>query len=241
MADGDAPPTNLVALRERREHAIALLQKSYADDVIDVDELERRMEAVHKATTVAAITKVTADLVGPEPETVPARPTAPGLTALVPVEQVPHSKNVVCVFSGVERRGPWTVPRTTRIFTMFGGAELDFREAKLAPGPNHIKVLAAFGGVDIIVPPDMHVTVDGAAVFGGFGDTGGVAPEPDPAMPSLHISGFAMFGGVDVNARYPGESSREARKRLKRERKELEAKRRAELEARKQNQLGPHK
>lgn len=46
--------------------------------------------------------------------------------------------------------------------------------------------------------------------------------DPGPAAPTVRISGFALMGGVEVLVRYPGETSRDARRRMKEERKRLQ-------------------
>ena len=75
-----------------------------------------------------------------------------------------------------------------------GGHSLDFREAMHGPGVTEVSVFAFMGGAEIIVPPEMAV----------------------------EVSGFAMMGGVDVTARLPGETGRQAKKRRKLERKGLQ-------------------
>ncbi|MCG8423804.1 MAG: LiaF-related protein [Proteobacteria bacterium] len=237
--DASSNTTNLVALRDARERAIELLQKRYADDVIDVDEFERRLETAQSATTVAALDKITADLEVPaDGEQRPAISTSSSM-ALVPAGSVEGKSTVFTMFSGNERKGAWRVARVVRVVNVMGGTELDFREAQLAPGDNYVKIFCMWGGVEIIVPPELHVTVNGMALMGGFGNEGSSPGLPDPDAPRLHISGLVLMGGVDVNSRYPGETNREARKRKKRERKKLRQEQRRQLEERKRKELGP--
>jgi hypothetical protein len=54
----------------------------------------------------------------------------------------------------------------------------------------------------------------------------------DPDRPILRVRGSAIFGNVEVQTRLPGETERDAHRRRRRERKELEARRRGELPAR---------
>jgi hypothetical protein len=76
------------------------------------------------------------------------------------------------------------------------------------------------GGAEIIVPPGLTVESDGIAILGGFEHLEDVAVKEDPAAPVLRLKGLALMGGVDVNIRYPGESARDAKKRLKERRRE---------------------
>jgi hypothetical protein len=72
------------------------------------------------------------------------------------------------------------------------------------------------------------VECDATAIMGGFEelDRGHGGPDPDRAL--LRITGIAVMGGVSIETRLVGESSRQARKRIKHERRQLrEAPRRA--------------
>ena len=43
--------------------------------------------------------------------------------------------------------------------------------------------------------------------------------QPDPERALLRVTGLAVMGGVSIETRLPGESRREARKRIKAERR----------------------
>src|SRR5262249_14786492 len=95
------------------------------------------------------------------------------------------------------------------------------REARLPPGIVEIRVFALFGGVQIIVPPDLAVEVSGSAIFGGFAEVNRAPPQPDPDRPTLRGDGVAIFGGGQIETRLGGESDRDARRRERKERKAL--------------------
>lgn len=210
----ESTPRPLPAVRQARDKTIARLCEHFARDHIDADELERRIDLAHVAVTPAELDAIVGDL----PALAPAAPSS-GLASVThgPVES---RQTVVALMGGVERKGPWTPARTVHVFTMWGGAELDFREARFPPGTTQVHILALMGGVEIIVPPGVHVSCDGIGIMGGFtqaGETG--AAEADPGAPSLRITGVAIMGGVDVTERRPGETEREAKQRRKRERR----------------------
>ena len=54
------------------------------------------------------------------------------------------------MFSGVDKGGTWTPARQVPAVTMFGGADLDFREANLAPGVTELRIRCLFGGMAIL-------------------------------------------------------------------------------------------
>ncbi len=207
---------SLVSVRDARERTIAVLSDLFASDDLDLDEFERRVSLVHRAATVAEIEQVAADLKKPDHEVVP-QPS----TALVPVSSVRERQTRVAILGGVHKEGAWTAPRHLRVVAILGGAELDFREARLPPGVVDVSVFAMMGGVHLIVPPDLAVEVSGSAIMGGFDEMERAPVEPDPDRPTLRVHGFAMMGGVAIETRLVGEGEREARKRMRKERKAL--------------------
>jgi predicted membrane protein len=83
------------------------------------------------------------------------------------------------------------------VTTFFAGSDVDLRDAKLAPGGARLEVTTAFGGAKIIVPEDWRVEVTGLPIFGGWSNKARQAPVEGMAA-KLHVSCFALFGGIDV-------------------------------------------
>jgi hypothetical protein len=110
-----------------------------------------------------------------------------------------------------------------KVVCFWGGGSLDFREAQFAPGITELHVTAVMGGLEIIVPPWLSVECDATAIMGGFEELERGHGEPDPGRSLLRITGFALMGGVSIETRLPGESRREAKKRIKKEQKQLAA------------------
>jgi hypothetical protein len=81
---------------------------------------------------------------------------------------------------------------------MFGGIDLDLREAELAPEGANLDAFAAFGGVSVRVPKGWRVNVTGLPLFGGLDNKtlqNGHLPED---APRLNVNATALFGGVEV-------------------------------------------
>src|SRR6185312_14160845 len=183
MPSDDQRPTGLVRpdraalarVHEARERAIAVLSDAFANDVLEVEEFERRVTLAHTSETAEAIAALTADL--------PASTTAltPATVALAPAAPESHAppETVYAIFGGVDRRGSWTVPRRWRVRAIFGGGQLDLREARFPTGVIDLEVKAVFGGVQIIVPPGLAVEVSGTAIMGGFDVTMRLAGESE--------------------------------------------------------------
>lgn len=212
--------SSLLALSQERTRTIELLSDAFARDLLDLDTFESRVDQAHRAETVQALVALRQDI---EPQASGETSTALATTSTEDQEALvaarPKSRWAVAILGGVERKGQWRVPKTVRAVAIMGGASLDFREAILAPGVTTVQVMALMGGVDIIVPPSLAVECDGFGLLGGFDSLERCPRIPDPNQPLLRIQGLGIMGGVSVSTRLPGESERQARKRLKRERK----------------------
>jgi hypothetical protein len=218
-------PVNLVALRDARERTKQLLSQRYAEDVIDQGELERRLERAENAETLQQIEEISRDLVAPE---TPGRALARRAPeALVETVEAPSTRRRLAVFSEVKQSGSWLPAGVNQAIAVFGTNCLDFREARLAPGVTTVEASAVFGEVTIIVPPGMPVEIEVTPILGSVDQDDALGARPlDPDAPSLRVRGTAVFGSVEVRERAAGESARDARKRRKQERKQLQAKRR---------------
>jgi len=160
-----------------------------------MEELSDRSELAYRARTEAELVALTRDLPL-------ARPTA----AVAPASgEGDGGESYVAIFSGAERRGHWRVPRRSKAVAVFGGVELDMRDAELAGRDTYLTVVAVFGGVAITVPEGVEVRMSGMAVFGG--KTAKVPPAP-PGAPVIHVKCTAVFGGVEVKAESQGRHQR---------------------------------
>lgn len=213
------PASVPVSLEQTRESTIAQLAGHFAADNLSVEALEERLDRAHHAATLEELRALVSDLPvvheGARTVTAPRTYVSPATGTHVSERQV-----IVGIMGGAEKKGVWTPARQTYVVALMGGVELDFREARLPPGVTEVFIFAIMGGADIVVPPGVHVDMNGFALMGGFGQSGYAPPPTDPDAPVLRIGGFAMMGGVEVNVRYPGERPKDARERQRLERKE---------------------
>lgn len=208
-----------VPLEQTRQTVILQLTHHFAADNLSVEALEERLDRAHNAATLDDLRALVSDLPAVQPGAPPA--TAPRTyVAAAAGAHVTERQTIVGIMGGAERKGVWTPARQTAVIALMGGVELDFREARLPSGVTEVNVFAIMGGVEIMVPPGVHVDMNGFALMGGFGQCGYAPPPTDPNAPILRISGFALMGGVDVTVRYPGERARDARQREKLQRAE---------------------
>ena len=195
-----------VPLEQTRQRIVDQLCDQYAAENLTDAGLEERLTRAYAATSVAELQALVADL----PTQAPGTSTA---VATARPELVSERQVVLAVMGGAERKGAWTPPKHLHVLTVMGGAVLDFREAHFSPGVTDVTCFVMMGGVEIIVPPGVHVDMNGLALMGGFGHRGTADTPPPPDAPVLRIGGVALMGAVDLQVRLPGETERDVRAR----------------------------
>jgi hypothetical protein len=212
-------PESLVALRDRRQQVIARLSECFASDVLEMDELERRLDLAHAARTVAELDELVADL--SPAATAATTALAPRAPAAIDDPNRAERKKLRIVMSHVSRKHRWTVPRKLKLRVLWGNAELDFRDASLAPGVTTIDVGVLMGNVEIILPPSLAIDVDVSSFMASVEERHRVPPDADPSLPVLRLTGAVRLGNLEITTRLPGETAGDAHRREKRERKQL--------------------
>lgn len=97
--------------------------------------------------------------------------------------------------------------RGGRVVSWYAAVDLDLREATLDPAGADLEVRTVFGGTRVVVAPGVQVTASGPSVFGGrTNETNGHAADLD--RPGLRVTGFTLFGGLQVVAAERGEEIR---------------------------------
>jgi hypothetical protein len=193
-----------VPLEQTRERIVTQLCDHYAAENLTDTALEERLTRAYAATDVATLQALVTDL----PTEAPGTSTA---VATARADLVSERQVILAVMGGAERKGAWTPPKHLHVLTVMGGAHLDFREARFSPGVTDVTCFVLMGGVEIVVPPGVHVELNGFALMGGFGQHGGRELPTDPNAPVLRIGGVAVMGGVELQVRLPGESEGDAR------------------------------
>lgn len=108
------------------------------------------------------------------------------------------SVSAFAAFGGVERRSTSKRFTGADLTAIFGGAELDLRDAEIGDRPARVNAVALFGGVDVVVPRDWNVRLDVIPVLGGATDD---RPRSDATHEELDlvVTGFVAFGGISVS------------------------------------------
>ncbi|WP_017936701.1 DUF1707 SHOCT-like domain-containing protein [Nocardioides sp. Iso805N] len=196
----DARPAVRIGDAERHE-VTEILRQAAGEGRLTLEELDERLEAAYGAKTAADLVPLTEDLPTPysppySPPPAPATPSRPVIAhGHLPAEPERHR----AVLSGFERKGVWQVPVAMQVTAVLGGASLDLRQATYAAETCELTVQAFWGGVTLIVPPEVEVVFEMTSVLGGYSDTrGNVATT---GSPRLVIRGWCVMGGVSVERR----------------------------------------
>ena len=102
------------------------------------------------------------------------------------------------IFGGVERKLEAAHFQGGNLTAAFGGIELDLRAARLAGGRHVLNVHVLFGGIEIKVPEDWVVEINGIPILGAIEDSRKYIKPANEEEPRLKINALVAFGGLEI-------------------------------------------
>ena len=195
----DAPVSTLNRAREQK---ISELSQHFANDDLSLDELERRIELVYKAGTIAELEAITADL----------RVAALALAARDAISVAPRRVlaadarrgRLLAIMGESRRTGRWLVPGELRVVSLMSDTRLDLTQAVMATGTSEIHLSVVWSACRLIVPPGMRVINEMHAIMSSVTSS---ADEMDPPgssrtdAPTIRLTGTALMAEVKVVVR----------------------------------------
>jgi hypothetical protein len=185
-------PASMRASDADRDRVADQLREALAEGRLTAEEHAERLDAVYQAKTYAELAPIVTDL--------PATGGIPAASPQVAGDDLPapasSSPNITAIFSGAQRTGRWLVDANTNVVSVFGGVELDLRQAVLSQREVTINIVAIMAGVDVVVPPGVRVVNSIAEIFSGCS-----MPSDDTVgadAPTIRLTGSAFFSGVSV-------------------------------------------
>ena len=169
-----------------RDAVIELLKERTADGTLTLDEFAERVHGALTARTRGALDAARADLAGVAPATPSTR------------RKTTHT--IVAVMAGAGRKGRWRCGERVVTVAVMGGCVIDFRGAEIDSADVHVTAVAIMGGIDIIVPEGIDVSLDGLPIMGGKSAHLKDVPRL-PGSPRIHVHAFPIMGGVTVRSR----------------------------------------
>ena len=104
------------------------------------------------------------------------------------------------IFSGSEKVITNKQIKGGLLISLFGGGSLNLLNTDLNKDKNVLRMIAIFGGHDILVPTDMNVEIQVLSIFGGFDDSREVIDKNQiQSDKRLIIRGLELFGGGSVH------------------------------------------
>lgn len=86
------------------------------------------------------------------------------------------------------------------LVAFMGGCDVDLRQAHIASNPAVLDAFAFWGGIDVKVPENWDVKVQGIPVLGGFENSTRYRREDDAGpRQELVVKGFAIMGGIEIS------------------------------------------
>jgi predicted membrane protein len=102
--------------------------------------------------------------------------------------------NAAAILGGFRRRIASKTFRGGEITAIMGGCDLDLRDASIE-GEAVLHVFAMWGGINLRVPDDWTVVLQGMPMLGGFDEKTTV---PARADKRLIVRGYAIMGGCEI-------------------------------------------
>lgn len=106
--------------------------------------------------------------------------------------------DLTTVFGGIKRRVFSKKFKGGSTTCVFGGSEIDLTQADIE-GTVVIDVVQLFGGVKLMIPSNWELKSEVTAVMGGVDDKR-ATPNVQATGKRLVLTGFVMFGGVDIKS-----------------------------------------
>ena len=126
---------------------------------------------------------------------------------IVPQDMVPAARGVTSFMSAQVRAGDWILPRLFRAVAFWGDVKIDLTRARFGEGTSRIELMVIMGSVTVLVPPDVRVECDGDPIIGSFEMQGQKWSAPIPGAPTIHVTGTAFMGSVEVKVVNPNAPS----------------------------------
>jgi hypothetical protein len=198
------PSLPIPSLARAREQKINELSTHFANDDLSLEDLERRIERVYKASSVVELDEITADL---RRATAPASSAPASATGAGIVSSGYHLEyaRILAFMSSTRRVGRWAVPHTLDITAIMSDTKIDFTHAVMAGSVAVVNLRAVMASCKLVVPPNMRVINETHSVMSTVRNRANEPlPDEGPATadaPVLRITGYALMADVEIVVR----------------------------------------
>jgi hypothetical protein len=117
-------------------------------------------------------------------------------TAIVP-GATRTTSSLLAVLSGHDQQGAMRLGPGLQVAAVMGGVDLDLREATLSAAVTTIRTFAFWGGIEIRIPPGIHVETTSIPILAG-NEVSLKGPAPRPDAPVLRFEMLSIMAGVHI-------------------------------------------
>ena len=189
---------------QAREQKISELSSHFANDHLSLEDLERRIERVYKAATVAELEEITADLRVIAPPVRAPADRAVASASRSPSPAYPQDKARILSIMGESRRlGRWYVPQRLEVVSIMSDMQIDLTQAVVPSGVVEFDMRVVWAACKVIVPPGMRVVNEMHAIMASVqSDADDISPTAEDAYaPTIRLTGMALMAEVKVVVR----------------------------------------
>jgi len=202
MADSSVP---VPSLSRAREEKISELSTHFANDDLSLEDLERRIERVYKAASVAELEDITADLRRATTSNVPFSVGKSSSKKVAGRKYELASARLLSLMSSTRRVGRWAVPQKLDVVAIMSDTKIDFTHAAMPGGMVDVHIRAIMASCKLVVPPNVRVINETHSVMSNVRSR---ADEllPDGALttldsPVIRLTGLALMSDVRIVVR----------------------------------------
>jgi predicted membrane protein len=105
--------------------------------------------------------------------------------------------DITAILGGMKRIIDTQSFKGGRATAIMGGLEIDFRQAGVDKGQASLELTAIMGGIDLRIPPDWRIILQGTPILGGLENKAVSVPE-NQAKATLYVQATAILGGIEV-------------------------------------------
>ncbi len=181
-----------------RNNVIERLEHSFAQNLLDIDVYEKRMEIAVNTASKRELLSLIEDLPVP---TETKKQSSSFDRILLNLGEIKDYDVTLALLSGATRKGLWYPPKRMKVVAIMGGVDLDYSQAQIPPGVSNIDIFALMGGVNIFVPEGVNVEVTGIPIMGGIDNR--AASSGKLGAPTIKVNAITLMGGLDIKVKRP--------------------------------------
>lgn len=191
-------------LTRAREQKIAELSTHFANDDLTLEDLERRIEQVYKAVSVAELDAITADLHNAPTQAAQSPGTRVASKASrAPSTYAPNSGRILSIMGESRQMGRWQVPQRLDVVSIMSDTTIDLTQAVMPAGIVEIDVRVVWSACKIVVPPGMRVINEMHAIMASVHSKAEDAATSAGGSfaPTIRLTGMALMAELKVVVR----------------------------------------